>query len=90
MVKKKEISENSVLFEMHPLGNAVKVVAIDQISGTEVSVVVPKGTAPFTMKAQAFRKLVYVINKGKDSGDADDEADDDKRDNKKHKIDIET
>ncbi len=89
MAKKKEISQNSVLFELHPFGNAVKVVAIDQISGTEVSIVVPKGTAPFTMKAQAFRKLVYVINKGKNSGDSDEE-DDDKPKSVTHKIDIET
>ena len=57
-----------VLFEMVQLGNVVRVTAIDPESGTEVVLVGPAQASPFTLKANAMRKLKAAIEKKKPAG----------------------
>jgi ABC-type Zn2+ transport system substrate-binding protein/surface adhesin len=56
-----ELSE--VLFEMHPVGNAVKVSAIDPVTNTEVCVVGSAHASNYTLKMNALRKLKAVLRK---------------------------
>lgn len=51
------------IVEFRPVGNVVKVSAIDPESGTEVSIVGAKGLAQKDMEAVAVRKLRYVLAK---------------------------
>jgi len=55
---------NEVLFEFVPQGRFVKVVAIDPISGVEVTVVGDRMAGPETLKRVAINKLKYVLRKG--------------------------
>jgi len=52
-----------VLFEFRRVGKAVRVVALDPISKTEVTMVAPKEASREEMKRTAARKLAYVIAK---------------------------
>ena len=56
-------AESGVLFEFVTIGNSVKVIAIDEATGTEAVVVVPKNTPLPSMKMAGKRKLAYVLNK---------------------------
>ena len=56
-----------VLFEIHPsAGRAVRVVAIDPDSGTEVTMVGDSRVSNEMLKRTAARKLLYVLEKNKD------------------------
>jgi len=46
-----------VYFEFTAIGNVVKVVAIDAVSGTEVAVMGPTGAAQRDLQRLALRKL---------------------------------
>ncbi len=56
-----ELSE--VLFEIRPMGNAVKVSAIDPATNVEVSIVGSAHASPYTLKMNALRKLKSVLRK---------------------------
>ena len=55
-----------VLFEFYPSGGrAIRVVAIDPASGTEVVMVGDNRVGEAMLKRTAARKLLYVLNKNK-------------------------
>ena len=55
-----------VLIEIHPSeGRAVRVVAIDAATGTEVVMVGDSRLSTEMLKRSATRKLMYVLNKKK-------------------------
>ena len=59
--------ENGILFQIVTIGNSVKVTAVDEATGTEFSLVVPRNTPMLSLKLAAKRKLAYVMNKNKQS-----------------------
>lgn len=63
MAEQKPIRLREVLYEFIPVGNAVKVSAIDPVSGTEISIVGDPKAGQETLKRIARRKLEYVIAK---------------------------
>jgi len=52
-----------VLFEFHHTGKAIRVIAIDPISGTEITMVGATGYSQDHLKKLAARKLAYVLAK---------------------------
>ncbi len=52
-----------VLIEMRRVGNAIRIAAIDPVSGTEVTMVAPRKTKISDIKRIAARKLAYVLGK---------------------------
>lgn len=58
-------SESGILFQIITIGNAVKIIAVDETTGTEVSLMAPRNTPLSSLKATARKKLAYVMNKNK-------------------------
>lgn len=58
-----DVNLNEVLFEYISVGNAVRVCAIDPITGTEVVVVGSGAMSHYTLKMNALRKLKFVLAK---------------------------
>lgn len=56
-------SQNDILFEMLRVGNSVRVTAIDPASGTEVIMVGSALASPYTLKANAARKLLATLER---------------------------
>ncbi len=56
-------SLHEVLFEFHTRGRSIRVVAIDPVSNTEVTMVGARGYSEHILKRLAARKLSYVIAK---------------------------
>ncbi|MGE5546551.1 MAG: DUF6898 family protein [Solirubrobacterales bacterium] len=54
-----------VYFEFRRIGSAVKVVAIDSLTGTEVSIVGAVSAGEAQLKATALRKLQFVLDKNR-------------------------
>ena len=52
-----------VLFEFQRVGKALRVVAIDPVTNTEVIMVGDPGCGRETLKRLAARKLIYVLAK---------------------------
>ena len=52
-----------VLFEFHRIGNAVRVSAIDPVTGTEVTIQGPASAGETTLHRTAVTKLRYVLSK---------------------------
>ena len=52
-----------IYIEFLPLGNSVKVVAVDSVTGREVSIVGPVNAARRTLEQNAIRKLKYVMER---------------------------
>ena len=52
-----------VIFEFHPLGQYVKVTAMDTQSQTEISIQGPAGAGEETLKRNALKRLEYVLRK---------------------------
>jgi hypothetical protein len=63
MADKKGQSGREVLFEITPLGGAVKVTAIDPATGTEATIMGPMNAGEEMLKKNAVRKLVYLLKK---------------------------
>ena len=62
-----------VLIELHYTGNrAVRVVAIDPVTGTEVTMVGDASRSEEVLKRLAAKKLAYVLDKKKKAGNAND------------------
>jgi len=59
---------SEVLFEIHQVGNSVRVCAIDPITNTEVVLVGAPWMSLYSLKINAIRKLRYVIAKNKMEG----------------------
>jgi hypothetical protein len=57
------VSLHEVLFEFHIRGRSIRVVAIDPVSNTEVTMVGDRGYSEHILKRLAARKLSYVIAK---------------------------
>lgn len=59
----RELPEQGVLIEFRQIGNSVKVSAIDQSTGIEVSIVGPRSASEEQLRVNAIRKLKYVMEK---------------------------
>lgn len=59
----RELTEYGVLLEFIRMGNATKVCAIDQKSGTEVSIMGPSSASEADLREVVIRKLKYVMAK---------------------------
>lgn len=57
-----------IIFEITPIGNTVKVTAIDAETGVEVSIQGPATAGQETLKINAVRKLKYMIEKKNKEG----------------------
>jgi hypothetical protein len=63
MARMKEKAGREVLIEFMTVGNAVKVSAIDPVTGVEVSIVGSPSVGEETLKRNAINKLNYVLQK---------------------------
>ena len=52
-----------VIFEFRPIGNLVKVNAMDTETMTEITISGPKGTPQNIMELNALKRLEYVLKK---------------------------
>jgi len=59
----RKLPKDGVLLEFTRVGNATKVCAIDQKSGTEVSIVGPTSASEADLREVVIRKLKYVLSK---------------------------
>lgn len=53
----------NVIFEFSAIGNAVKVCAVDPVSGLEVSIVGPASAGEAALRQTAMSKLSYMLDK---------------------------
>ena len=58
-------SGNGVLLEIYQVDNAVKVTAVDSVTGVEMSIVGAPDAGEETLKRTAINKLNYVLSKGR-------------------------
>ncbi len=65
----KDVYLPEVLFEFQQVGKALRVVAIDPITNTEVTMVGDPGCGRETLKRLAARKLAYVLAKRQQAKD---------------------
>ena len=56
-----------VLLELQRVGNALRVTALDPITGTEIVMVADPRQSVETIKRLAARKLAYVIEKNRNA-----------------------
>ncbi|MDX2143920.1 MAG: hypothetical protein SFV19_11240 [Rhodospirillaceae bacterium] len=56
-------ANREVLFEVITVGNAVKVIAIDAITGIETSIVGSPTMTAYSLKMNAMRKLISMLMK---------------------------
>jgi len=52
-----------VIFELFPVGNIIKVTAMDTQTLTEISIQGPKSAGEPALKANAMKRLEYVMRK---------------------------
>ena len=52
-----------VIFEFFPIGPYMKVTAMDTASLTEISISGPKSTSEAILKANALKRLAFVLRK---------------------------
>ncbi|MBL6932566.1 MAG: hypothetical protein ISR45_06410 [Rhodospirillales bacterium] len=72
-MKRERRYSGEVLLELHyTSGRAVRVIAIDPISGTEVTMIGDKQQGEAVLKRLAARKLAYVLNKKKKEAEKKD------------------
>jgi hypothetical protein len=67
-------ANREVLFEVISIGNAVKVIAIDAITGIETSIVGSPTMTAYSLKMNAMRKLFSVLAKIEQGEDSASEA----------------
>lgn len=58
-----EQKTQGVIFEFTQLGNCIKVVAIDTVTGLEVTIMGPKTASQTYLERTAHAKLRYALNK---------------------------
>ena len=54
---------DGIILQIQPIGNAVKVVAVHEETGTEVSFMALRNTSILSLKMLARKKLEYVLTK---------------------------
>ncbi len=59
----KDVYLPEVLFELRRVGKSIRVIAIDPITKTEITMVAPYNAHQEDIKRVAARKLAYVIGK---------------------------
>jgi hypothetical protein len=57
------MSGREILFEMSKVGAYMKVVAVDALTGTEISIVGPATAPPAVLKQQAVNRLMFVLRR---------------------------
>lgn len=57
------LKDREIIIEFYPFGSLVKVTAMDTQSLTEVSIQGPASVGESTLKANAVRRLEYVLKK---------------------------
>ena len=57
------LKNREVIIEFFPVGQIVKVTAMDSISLTEISIQGPKSAGEETLKLNALKRLEYVLKK---------------------------
>lgn len=57
------LGNREIIFEFHPVGNIVKVVAMDTQTLTEISIQGPASASQDILKHQAMKRLEYVLKK---------------------------
>ena len=57
--------DGEIILEFHPIGNSVKVTAVDPETLTEVSIVGPPSAGEEALKRTAIQKLKYVLDRKK-------------------------
>ena len=62
-MKDSPLRNREILIEFHPVGNAVKVSAMDVQTMTEISIQGPKSATELTLKNNALKRLEYVLKK---------------------------
>ncbi len=60
---KDKIEGREIIIELHPIGNLVKVSAIDVMSLTEIVVQGPANASEALLKRNAIKRLEYVMKK---------------------------
>ncbi len=58
-----QLSNREVIIEFTPLGNFVKVTAMDTQTLTEISISGPANASQETLKRNALKRLEYVLKK---------------------------
>lgn len=56
-------NNREIIFEMHRIGNFVKIVALDVSTLTEISIQMPAGAGETAFKHAATQRLLYVLRK---------------------------
>lgn len=56
-----DMNGREVIFDFRRIGGSVKVSAIDVATEVEIAVVVPAGAPEAAMRAQALRRLSFVL-----------------------------
>jgi hypothetical protein len=67
LARPKDAHPKEILFELRSVGRSVRVVAIDPLSGIEVTMVAPRTDQIEGLKRMAARKLAYVLAKRQNS-----------------------
>ncbi len=62
-MKKDILDGREIIIEFHPIGNLVKVSAMDTASLTEISIQGPATAGQVVLKRNALRRLEYVLKK---------------------------
>lgn len=62
-MKDNPLSNREILLEFHPIGNVVKVSAMDVQTMTEISIQGPKTAGEALLKSNALKRLEYVLKK---------------------------
>lgn len=57
------LRNREIIIEFHPVGNVVKVSAMDVKTMTEISIQGPATAGEVTLKLNALRRLEYVLKK---------------------------
>ena len=60
---KETLAGREVIIELFPVGNIVKVTAMDTLTLTEVSIQGPKNAGEAVLKRNAVKRLEYVLKK---------------------------
>jgi hypothetical protein len=59
------MTDRQILFQMQQIGHIIKVVAIDSLTGTEITIQGPASASRAILQQNARKKLEYVLNKQK-------------------------
>lgn len=57
------LAGREIYFEYHQIGNAVKVTAIDALTGIEISIPAPANMPEPLLQARALKRLEYVLRR---------------------------